>query len=105
VGEPAAVRAFHGNRKCFEAYVGGDHSQSIRGALTDCEVVYIKQKGDCVVFTFPFICVDSVPMLFYSPRGVEGLPEGFWTGGQPLDRYFEPRQIDDHWFYCLWDSV
>jgi hypothetical protein len=56
------------------------------------------------VFTFPFICVDALPMLLYSPGGRDGLPAGFWTGGAPLSRYFAPQQIDEHCFYCRWDQ-
>jgi hypothetical protein len=60
--------------------------------------------GECTTCSFPFICIDSVPMLFYSPRGLESLPEGFWTGGNNGNKYFKPQQIDNHWFFCRWDQ-
>jgi hypothetical protein len=115
--DPGPVRALKRNRATIDAYierlyagkVSRDHrSYAIPQCLIDQDARYVYQKGDCIVISFAFICVDAVPVLIYSPRGYEGLPEKYrpgWDASRGRPKYvFDFTQIDSNWFYCKWDS-
>jgi hypothetical protein len=101
---PPGVRIFQENRHVFEAYAAGDGSQTTRDELTRVGVRYYSRVDGNAKFTFPFMAVESVPTILHTPRGRDGLPEGFWTGGRPGSQYFAPQQLDEHWFYYRWDQ-
>ena len=102
--EPEEIRIFREHRPDFVTFARGGDVESVRTRLHAAGVKNCRKDGELVVFVFPFIAIDSVPQIYYSPSGRDGLPKGFWTGGEPMNRFFDPRDLGDNWFYCRWDQ-
>ena len=122
----APLRALRAERETIERYIAnlyaGEIPERPDGYIGYCVLdvldpygaKVVVREGDCVVIRFSvtgLMADDAEPALIYSPRGLEGLPEG-WRSTARQDRpkwpddprpyMFEFQQIDDHWFYCLW---
>jgi hypothetical protein len=118
--EPGPVRTLRWNREQIERYIfriyAGLVPQREEGegyylldVLAAAGARYVRVEEHCVVIYFASLPPDAVPVLIYSPYGWGGVPERYRPGG-PRDavpetwKVFDFRQIDDHWFYCRWDS-
>lgn len=81
-------------------------SRSLPKFMLDNDVKESAWNGDCVEIIFWFMAIESVPVLIYSPRGLEGVPEEYRNGGHSDGHkwaYWKFTAIDEHWFYCQWD--
>ena len=109
------IAFFRHHRAMFDEYVGavlagkvasGSSGLAVTQVMLDNGLESVGRKDGCVVLTFSFMPTDAVPELIYSARGLAGVPEMYKSGkteGQKLP-YWKFVSIDEHWFYCEWDS-
>jgi len=113
--DPQPVRTLKRHREEIMRYLASIEQGRVRerndgrgyfllDTLADCDVSVVEKEGNCIVIAFAFMPTDAVPQLIYSPSGVSALPERYVQPGKYRITYFELKQLDDHWFYCLWDN-
>jgi hypothetical protein len=70
------------------------------------DVKQVEKQGDCIIITFWFMPTDCVPQFIFSPRGLDGVPEEYKSGGPKGAKwpYWKFVPVDKNWYYCEWDS-
>ena len=106
------IAFFKQNRVGFEAYVtrildrkvtSVNAEHAVPQFMIDNDVKQVVRRDGFIEITFWFMPTDAVPQLLYSPRGLEGLPKEYRSGGSGR-AYWKFVPIDDKWFYCEWDD-
>jgi hypothetical protein len=109
------IAFFKTNRGSFESYIsrieqGGikstDQGYEIPQLFAENGIKRVVRHGDCVEITFVSMSVSPVPLLIYSPSGIQGVSPEYRDGGPLGSRkwsYWRFIAIDDKWFYCEWD--
>ena len=78
-----------------------DGEYPILNVLQDRGVTHVRKIGNRIVMIFAFMPTDAVPELWYSPDGFTSE----WVAERKKSKaFFEWKQIDNHWGYCLWDN-
>ncbi len=64
---------------------------------------YVVKNEECFVVVFGFMPTDSVPELWYSPKGFDPLPPGL-EETKRNSTYFRWEQLAANWGACHWDQ-
>lgn len=98
-------RELHGYARQLEAgevYREPDRGYAMPQFLPDHGARFVVRKGDCFVVVFGFLPTDSVPELWYSPKGFDPLPSELEELRQ-TSSYFRWVQLSPNWGACHWD--
>jgi hypothetical protein len=107
---PAVIRAYRAHGARYEQYANdifaGSVSERADGQgysipewmLSD-DVSYVRKEGESVVFSFPSLPPDSIPLMIFSPNGIKGLQKV--DEGTRVISNLDP--VRSHWFFCKRD--